>query len=219
MSDLTAFIYRYEAPADPMRAVTLLLLHGTGGTEESLLPVGRALLPGAGLLSPRGRVLEGGAPRFFRRLAEGVFDIPDLIARAEELARFVAAAAARFEFDPRRVVAVGYSNGANAAGSLLLLHPGVLAGAVLLRPMVPLLPERAPDLAGVPVFLAGGRRDPIVPPAQSEELAELLRRYGASVTLRWHEGGHELGNGDLLAARAWLDTAFAPPAAEPESRH
>ena len=201
------FIHRYIPPTDPAPPATLLLLHGTGGDEASLLPLGRALLPGAGLLSPRGRVLEHGAPRFFRRLAEGVFDLPDLITRTHELATWLPEAAARYHVDPASMIAVGYSNGANIAGSLLLLHPGLLRTAVLLRPMVPLVPDVAPDLTGTRVFVAAGRRDPIVPVAESDRLAELLRGYGAAVDLHWFEGGHELANAEIAAARTWLMAA------------
>lgn len=199
-----SFIHRYIPPTDPAVRTTLLLLHGTGGDEASLLSLGRALLPGAGLLSPRGRVLEHGAPRFFRRLAEGVFDLPDLIARTRELATWLPEAAARYGIDVASMIAVGYSNGANIAGSLLLLHPGLLSTAVLLRPMVPLVPDVAPDLAGARVFAAAGRRDPIVPVAESERLAALLRGYGATVDLHWSDGGHELANAEIAAARTWV---------------
>src|SRR5437588_9417037 len=135
---------------------TLLLLHGTGGNERDLIPLGHELDPGAALLSPRGKVLEHGMPRFFRRLAEGVFDLEDLTRRTHELADFVADAATRYGFDPRNVIAVGFSNGANIAASLLLLRPETLAAAVLFRPMIPLVPETLPDLSRVPVFIAAG---------------------------------------------------------------
>lgn len=207
--DSPDFIHRYLPATDPAVGTTLLLLHGTGGNEDDLLPLGRALLPGASLLSPRGKVLEHGAPRFFRRLAEGVFDLPDLIARTHELAHFVTAAAEMYGFDPKQVIAVGYSNGANIGASTLLLHPDVLAGAVLFRAMVPLVPQTPPDLAGVPVFIAGGQYDTMVPQAQTEKLASLLRDYGAAVTTRWHAGGHELSNADVAAARTWLASARA----------
>lgn len=199
-----SFIHRYVPPTEPTARTTLLLLHGTGGDEASLLPLGRALLPGAGLLSPRGRVLEHGAPRFFRRLAEGVFDLPDLIARTDELAAWLPEAAARYGFDVASTIAVGYSNGANIAGSLLLLHPGLLGTAVLLRPMVPMVPDVAPDLVGTRVFAAAGRRDPIVPVAESERLVALLRGYRATVALHWSDGGHELANAEIAAARTWV---------------
>lgn len=182
----------------------LLLLHGTGGDETDLLPLGEALAPGAALLSPRGKVLERGVPRFFRRLAEGVFDVDDLTARTRELGEFVRAAAAEYGFDPGAVIGVGYSNGANIAASLLLLHPDVLRGAVLFRPMVPLVPASPPRLDGTPVFIAAGRRDPIVPAAQTEQLAALLTEAGADVTVRVEPADHALTEGDVAAARAWL---------------
>lgn len=203
-------IHRFVAPARP-GLPTLLLLHGTGGDENDLIGLGHALLPGAGLLSPRGNVLEGGTtPRFFRRLAEGVFDIEDLIARTKELAEFVRGAAETYHFDPKRVIAAGYSNGANIAASLLLLEPATLAGAVLFRAMVPLVPEKQPDLAGVPVLLMEGRFDPLATPAQAEALAELLRSSGAKVTLAWQEAGHGLaGQAEVNQAHAWLEDAVA----------
>jgi predicted esterase len=197
------FIHRFEPAPAAGSGGTLLLLHGTGGNENDLLPVGRAIAPGAALLSPRGRVLENGMPRFFRRLAEGVFDHEDLVARTHELADFVAEAAKRHGFDARRVVAVGFSNGANIAGALLLLRPEVLAGAILLRPMVPFEPKQPPDLRGRRVLVAAGKADPIVRPEQSEQLAELLRAAGAEVTLHWSPGGHTLDRADLSAAAAW----------------
>jgi predicted esterase len=182
----------------------LLLLHGTGGDETDLLPLGEALAPGAGRLSPRGRVLEHGMPRFFRRLAKGVFDVPDLIARTQELAEFVRAAAAEYGFDPAAVFAVGYSNGANIAASLLLLHPGVLRGAVLFRPMVPLVPASRPRLDGIPVFVAAGQDDPVVRYGQTRQLVALLEDAGADVTVHVEPAGHALTDGDVAAARAWL---------------
>ena len=185
--------------------MVLLLLHGTGGNEEDLLPIGEALWPGAALLSPRGNVMENGMPRFFRRLSEGVFDEEDLKFRAGELAEFVARAAERYGFQGKSVVAVGYSNGANIASGTMLLHPRVLAGAILLRPMVPLkMVEAAPDLRGVPVMLGAGKRDPVVPREQIGALTRLLEGAGAKVFVHWHAGGHELGQDDLAAAEEWL---------------
>jgi predicted esterase len=197
------FVHRYEPAPPGATEGTLLLLHGTGGNENDLLPVGRAIAPGAALLSPRGRVLENGMPRFFRRLAEGVFDHEDLVARTHELADFVAAAAKRYGFDAERVVAVGFSNGANVAGAMMLLRPEALAGAVLLRAMVPFEPETPPDLRGRRVLVAAGKADPIVPAPQSERLAAILREAGAEVTLHWSPGGHTLDRADLTAAAAW----------------
>ena len=205
--DALGFIHRYIPPAagaELAGSTTLLLLHGTGGDEEDLIPLGRALLPGAGLLSPRGNVLERGAPRFFGRLAEGVFDQVDLAHRTEELARFIEAAARTYELDRRSMVAVGFSNGANIAASLLLRRPGLLRGAVLLSPMVPFEPETLPDLTATSVFIGAGRADSIAPPAQTEHLAELLRRAGAAVHIHWEPGGHTLADGEVEAARQWL---------------
>jgi phospholipase/carboxylesterase/glyoxalase family protein len=182
----------------------LLLLHGTGGNEEDLIPLGEDLLPGAALLSPRGQVLERGMPRFFRRLREGVFDQQDLARRTDDLARFVAAAGEAYGFNPGRLIAVGFSNGANIASSLLLRRPGLLPGAVLLSPMVPFEPDPSPDLAGTAVFIGAGRADAISPPPEVERLAEILQRAGAEVTLHWHGGGHELTPGEVAAAQAWL---------------
>ena len=218
-----AFVHRYVPPAAdgdaPAARTTLLLLHGTGGDEDDLLPLGRTLLPGAGMLSPRGRVLEMGAPRFFRRLAEGVFDQEDLARRTDELADFVAAAAATYRFAPEGVIAVGFSNGANVAASMLLRRPGVLRGAVLLSPMVPFEPATLPDLAGTAVFIGAGRSDPIVPAAQPERLAELLRRAGAEVTLHVTPGGHVITEGEVEAARQriahWIAAGTGAAAAEP----
>ena len=206
MADL-GFVHTFQAPATT-DAPTLLLLHGTGGNERDLLPVASMLSPDAGVLSPRGKVLERGMPRFFRRLAEGVFDLEDLGRRTIELADFVAAAAAHYGFDPRRVVAVGFSNGANIAASLLLLRPETLGGAVLFRAMVPIVPDPLPTIPGTPVLLSNGRLDPLVSPAETERLTALLREAGADVTLAWQQAGHELTEGDIEHARDWLSTGL-----------
>ena len=184
----------------------LLLLHGTGGNEDDLLPLGERLLPGAALLSPRGQVLENGMPRFFRRLAEGVFDLDDLRRRTHELADFVEAARQSYDLGPMPPIAVGFSNGANIAAAVLLLRPGTLGGGLLLRPMVPLVPDPLPALGGVPVQLNAGMADPIVTRAQSEALADLLRRSGAGVSLDWIRGGHGLTPSDLDIGARWLAT-------------
>jgi predicted esterase len=197
------FVHRF-VPAQEPGALTLLLLHGTGGDENDLLPVGRMLNERAALLSPRGKVLEHGMPRFFRRLAEGVFDHEDLVNRTYELAEFVEGAVNEYGLDPRLLFAVGFSNGANIGASLLLLYPRLLAGAVLLRAMVPFEPENLPDLSGTPVYLAAGRSDPIVPPENTERLAEMLREARAKVTLDWQPGGHGIGQAEIEAARNWL---------------
>ena len=206
--DALGFVHRYVPPSsdgEVAGSTTLLMLHGTGGDEDDLLPLGRALLPGAGLLSPRGKVLENGAPRFFRRLAEGVFDQEDLARRTDELARFISAAVTSYQLDASGVVAVGFSNGANIAASMLMRTPGVLRGAVLLSPMLPFEPETLLDLGGTAVFIGAGRTDPIAPAAQVERLAEVLRGAGASVTLHWTPGGHGITKDELDAARRWIE--------------
>lgn len=205
--DALGFIHRYIPPsagAELASSTTLLLLHGTGGDEEDLVPLGRVLLPGAGMLSPRGNVLERGAPRFFRRIAEGVFDQEDLARRTEELAAFLEAAAKTYALDRDGMVAVGFSNGANIAASLLLRRPGLLRGAALLSPMVPFEPDPLPDLTDTSVFIGAGRTDPIAPAAQAERLAELLRQAGATVTLHWEPGGHAVTKSEVDAARRWI---------------
>ena len=205
------FAHRF-LPGAPDRPV-LLLLHGTGGDENDLLPLGEALLPGAARLSPRGKVLEHGMPRFFRRLAEGVFDVEDLRQRTHELADFVQAAGEAYELGERRPVAVGFSNGANIAAAMLLLRPGVLDGALLIRPMIPLVPDTLPDLRGVRVQINAGQLDPLVPAPQSDALATLLREAGASVDLRWIAGGHALTREDIDAGKAWFGVSSLSRAA------
>lgn len=195
------FVHRFEPGSS---RATLLVLHGTGGNEHDLIGLARELAPAAKLLSPRGKVLENGAPRFFRRLAMGVFDEADLKAQAADLARFVQDAAERYGFDAGRVYALGYSNGANIAAALMLLHPEALAGGALLRPVLPLEPPALPNLRGKAAFLAAGRRDPWAPNERVEALARWLERAGAEVELRWHDAGHELHPEELEAAQAWL---------------
>ena len=204
------FVHRFD-PAKEPGAPTLLLLHGTGGDENDLLPLGRMLDERAALLSPRGKVLENGMPRFFRRLSMGVFDEEDLVNRTHELASFVEEAASEYGLDPKRLFAVGFSNGANIAASLLLLHPDLLAGAVLLRAMTPFELETLPDLSGTSVYLAAGRSDQMIPPESTERLAELLREAGAEVTLDWQPGGHGIGRAEVEAARAWLGSSLDNP--------
>lgn len=200
------FIHVYE-PASHGAGAPLLLLHGTGGDERDLLPVGRIVAPGAALLSPRGRVLEGQMPRFFRRLAEGVFDEADLIARTHELADFVMEMRERHGF--AAPVALGFSNGANIAASLLLLRPETVSGAILLRAMPPFAPSSAADraaapaLAGKRILLLSGAMDPIIPAAQSETLAQMLGRAGAEVDHRILPSGHGLSQADLTIAAGW----------------
>ena len=201
------FIHRFIAPQGGKSTRTLLLLHGTGGDENDLLPLGEALDPDAAILSPRGKVLERGMPRFFRRLAEGVFDHEDLVLRTHELAAFLQDASRRYGFAPDSLIAAGFSNGANIAASLLLLHPGLLRGAILLSPMVPFEPETMPALSGTRVFIGAGRGDPIAPAAQAERLGQIFSDAGAAVTMYWHAGGHALTPGEVGAARDWLAQA------------
>ena len=183
---------------------TLLLLHGTGGNERDLIALGRELDPNAALLSPRGKVLENGMPRFFRRLAEGAFDLEDLQFRTNELADFVIVAAQHYGFASDNLVAVGYSNGANIAASMLLLRPEALPTATLFRAMVPLYPETQPNLSSVRVWMGAGTNDLIIPMSETKALAELLSSAGADVTIRYFQAGHELTMADVEGAREWL---------------
>ena len=190
-------------------APTILALHGTGGDENDLIPLGRMVSPDAAILSPRGNVLENGMPRFFKRLAEGVFDLEDLKDRTADLARFVTAAAAKYKFDPSRVVALGYSNGANIAASLMLSNPGVLKGGILLRAMLPFEPDRLPVLQGTSVLLSAGRQDPMIPQASTSRLAALLKQAGADVTLSWYDAGHALVPREMEQATRWFGERLA----------
>src|ERR671916_251458 len=203
-AELAGFAHNYLPGERDGSGITLLLLHGTGGNEDDLIPLGQQLLTGAAILSPRGKVSEHGAPRFFRRLAEGVFDHEDLLLRTHELADFVEKAADQYGFDRQRLVAVGYSNGANIAASLMLLHPGLLRAAVLFRAMVPFEPDVVPDLSGMPVFLAAGRGDQMIAPENTERLAEILREAGADLDLRWRNTGHALTYEEVAEAKEWL---------------
>lgn len=196
-----AFVYRFEPGNSPL---TLLTLHGTGGDENDLIPLARQLAPEAKVLSPRGKVLENGAPRFFRRLAMGVFDEADLKIRASELSDFVAQSVDKYKLNAQKIYALGYSNGANMAATLLLLHPGLLAGGILLRPVMPLEPESKPSLSGKGVFMAAGTLDPWAPKERVERLAQVLQAGGAEVQLRWQQGGHELHPAELEAAQVWV---------------
>lgn len=201
------FIHRFE-PATRPEAPSLLLLHGTGGDENDLLPLGRMVAPGAALLSVRGQVLEHGMPRFFRRLAEGVFDHDDVVRRAHKLADFVDAA--RKTYGLAAPIALGYSNGANIAAAMLLLRPQTLQGGILLRAMVPLADPPAADLSGRSVLVVSGQRDPIVPAANGALLAAMLAAAGADVERRIMPIGHELSQADLTLAKQWLEKRHAP---------
>jgi predicted esterase len=202
------FIHIFQPPATRGGPI-LLLLHGTGGNEHDLVALAETLLPAAGILSPRGRVLERGMPRFFRRLAEGVFDIDDLKLRTAELADFITASAAKHQFATKNVTAVGFSNGANIAGALLLLRPDTLGAAVLFRAMVPLTPDTLPNIPATPVLISNGKMDPLVSMEETERLAALLRSAGADVTVSWQNAGHELTDRDVITAREWLALQLA----------
>jgi phospholipase/carboxylesterase len=184
---------------------TFLLLHGTGGNEQDLIPLAYELDKRAAILSPRGKVLENGiAPRFFRRLAEGVFDIDDLKFRTNELADFVIDASKTYDFDLQHVIAVGYSNGANIAASMLLLRPEIPSSAILFRAMVPLVPEKLPDLTKKYIFMSSGLHDPIVSRQEAENLYGLFKNADAKVSLSWQESGHELTMDEIRKAKEWL---------------
>lgn len=206
---MTEFIHRFE-PARDAGSPPLLLLHGTGGDENDLLGLGKMISPGSALLSPRGRVLEHGMPRFFRRLAEGVFDEADVRRRALELGDFVAET--RKQYGIAAPVAVGFSNGANIAAALLLLKPDVLSGAILLRAMVPLSDPPSARLDGKPVLLLSGQADPIVPASNSAQLAALLSQAGASVSHKVLPAGHQLSQTDVTLARNWIGSLAAEAA-------
>jgi predicted esterase len=192
-------------------AVTLLLLHGTGGNENSLIELGAELLPDASLLSPRGKVLENGMPRFFRRISEGVFDEEDLHRRTSELATFIKESIAAYNLDPGSIIALGYSNGANIAASLVLSQPRLLAGAVLLRAMVPFEPTELPKIPGLPVLLLSGDRDPLIPHHNANHLAEMLRNAGANVRYSVAHAGHSLTEEELDAIRQFLEDVSTQP--------
>jgi phospholipase/carboxylesterase len=207
------FIHTF-IPSDSGRtdddSLNLLLLHGTGGDENDLIPIARMLeITNASILSPRGKVLENGMPRFFRRLAEGVFDIEDLRFRTNELADFVQKASKTYKFDLSRTMAIGYSNGANIAASMLLLRPEILSGAILFRPMIPLVPDTLPNLSSKHVLISAGLHDPIVPKYQTEDLFDLLKKVEAKVSIQWQNSGHELTQRDINAAKDWVTTSLS----------
>ncbi|WP_424767650.1 alpha/beta hydrolase [Paenibacillus sp. sgz302251] len=191
------------------KAPVLLLLHGTGGTERDLLPLADRISPESSVLSVRGNVLENGMPRFFRRLAEGVFDLEDLVFRTKELNDFLDSAAAEYGFDRSNIIAIGYSNGANIAGSLLFHYKGTLRGAILHHPMVPIRGVELPDLTGVPCFIGAGSNDPLCTPEETEDLQKLLNAAGASVTLHWEQYGHQLTSTEVSAAAVWYNKTFS----------
>lgn len=200
---LSDFVHIFQ-PAPKPSTTTLLLLHGTGGNEQSLLDVGRELAPHANLLSPRGRVLEGSMPRFFRRISEGVFDEHDIKIRAAELAAFLTAAAAHYKFTDSNIIAVGFSNGANIAAALMLLHPQSLRAAALWRAMVPLIPPQAPDLKGKSVLITSGEYDGMVTPQNRQQLASIFKSAGVKVQTELLPVGHNLTQNDIAKTQRWL---------------
>ena len=197
---LAAYVHRWIPGSEQVA----LVLHGTGGNEDDLLPLASMLLPGASVLTLRGNVLEGTMPRFFRRLAEGVCDEQDLAFRTTQLAAFIRAAAEAYRFDLANLAAIGFSNGANIAANVLLHHPGLIRRSVLYRAMLPSETTPARTAVGTRVYLGAGRRDPIVPAANVERLAALLRDSGADVTLDWRNAGHGLTGEDVENAKRWL---------------
>jgi phospholipase/carboxylesterase len=209
-NDDLELVHRFVTGEGRAASTTLLLLHGTGGDENDLLPLGASLLPGAAILSPRGAVRERGMPRFFARLSEGVFDLEDLAARTEQLIRFVNGAIVKYSLDAHRIVAVGFSNGANIAASVLLTEAGILQGAVLIRAMVPFEPARPVALDGTPVLLLSGQWDSIATPEQARRLEQLLANAGAAPTLTFFDAGHELTRGDIAAAASFLAVVTEP---------
>ena len=198
----------YRPKDNKSETLTLLLLHGTGGNEDDLIQVGQMISPSASLLSPRGKVLENGMPRFFKRLAEGVFDLEDLKFRTRELADFVKDASSIYGFDPNKTIAVGFSNGANIAASLLLSYPGTLMGAILFRAMVPFIPNSPLDLSDKRVLLSAGVYDPIVSESQTQSLYDILKKSRANATLKWQQSGHNLTESDILDAKEWLSESI-----------
>jgi phospholipase/carboxylesterase len=204
MTDDIGFIHRFLPAEDKTSAETLIVLHGTGGNEDDLIGIGQAIAPGAAILSPRGKVLENGAPRFFKRLAEGVFDPKEVRSRAEELAGFIRAAISRYALNPERVFAMGYSNGANIASTVMLIDPELLRGAILFRPMLVLETDGRSDLTGRGVFISAGQMDPIVPVKSVVRLVELFEASHADITLKWQQAGHNLLPSEVREAANWL---------------
>jgi phospholipase/carboxylesterase len=204
MTEDLGFIHRFVPARDSASGETLLVLHGTGGDENDLIGIGQAVAPGAAILSPRGNVLENGAPRFFRRLSEGVFDPKEVRARADELARFVRSAIFAYRLDAERIFALGYSNGANIASTVMLTEPGILQGSILLRPMLVYEPTEQNDLSGSAVFISAGRMDPIVPTTSVDRLASFFEAAHAEVTLKWQLAGHSLVPSEVREAAEWL---------------
>lgn len=190
------------------KKLTLVLLHGTGGNEEDLIFLGKKIEPNASILSPRGKVLENNMPRFFKRLSEGVFDIEDLKFRTHELADFIQKCSLHYKFDLRHTIAVGFSNGANIATSILLLSPDVFQDAILFRAMIPLVPNPLPNLLNKKILLSAGLQDPIVSKKETENLYRLFQKTNAITTLKWQPSSHNLIQEDILVAKSWISNNF-----------
>lgn len=195
------FIYNYIPSSGEN---TLLLLHGTGGNEDDLLTIGQMLDQKASILAPRGKVVENGMPRFFRRISPGVFDIEDLKFRVSELTEFIMLACKKHSIDQRSLIGVGYSNGANTAAGLIMLEPTLLKRSILFRVMLPFLPERIPELSGTRVFISGGKYDQMISEEGTLELKNILQKSGADVKMNWEQSTHALSAGEINKAREWL---------------
>ncbi|MGK5507702.1 alpha/beta hydrolase [Brevibacillus formosus] len=191
-----------------LHAPTLVLFHGTGGTEQDLLPLATLVSPKSSILSLRGNVLESGMPRFFKRFSEGVFDEEDLVFRTKEVNEFLNQSAKEYGFDRDNLVAIGYSNGANIIASLLFHYQNVFRGAILHHPMIPLRGIQVPDLSDIPIFIGAGKNDPIGSPRETEELQSLLRDSGAVVRVHWENNGHQLIYDEAKAAASWFREKF-----------
>lgn len=186
----------------------LLLLHGTGGDENSLLALAEIVDPEASVLSVRGNVLENGMPRFFRRVADGVFDMEDLAARTKEIYEFLNDTAKEYNFSRENIIAIGYSNGANIAANLLYEYNDALKGAILHHPMVPNRDAQIPQ-QNTKVFIAAGSNDPMCSPQEATDLQAMLSQQGADVTLEWEQNGHQLTMTEVQKAKAWYEQNFA----------
>jgi len=198
------FKHKYITSSNPTNENTILLLHGTGGNEESFIPIAEMILPEAAVLSPRGQVLENGMPRFFRRISEGVFDLQDLKLRTRELAEFIEVSAQKYEIETNKIIAIGYSNGANIASSVMFTYPKLISRAVLFHPMIPFVPDTAPDLSGISILITAGTNDQIVDSKETTELHELYEDYGAVVEILWHDMGHNLTQEEIERAKNFL---------------
>jgi len=207
MNQVLNFKHKYIPSSDPTNQNTVLLLHGTGGNEENLVPIVEMILPDAAILSLRGQILENGMPRFFRRIAEGVFDLEDLKFRTQELAIFIERASQRYGLLSNKVIAVGYSNGANIASSVMLTYPGLISEAALFHPMIPFVPENPPDLSKTKILITAGTNDPIVNPEETLELHKMFEDYGAEVEVFWQDNGHNLTREEIEKTTNFLSSS------------